>query len=150
MIADAMRAVCQRVSEARVKVDQEVVGEIGAGLVVLLGVERGDAHAEAERLAGKVARLRIFEGDSGHFDRSLLDVRGAALVVSQFTLLADTRKGNRPSFTSAAPPEEANPLYELFCKTLTAGGTPVARGVFGARMAVELVNDGPVTIVLDT
>ncbi len=136
-------------SEARVEVDQEVVGEIGAGLVVLLGVERGDAHADAERLASKVTRLRIFEGESGRFDRSLLDVRGAALVVSQFTLLSDTRKGNRPSFTRAAPPEEANPLYERFSETLAATGTRVARGVFGARMAVELVNEGPVTIVLD-
>jgi D-tyrosyl-tRNA(Tyr) deacylase len=149
MIAGAMRAVCQRVSEARIKVDEALVAEVGAGLVVLLGVERGDADDEAERLAGKVARLRIFEGDSGHFDRSLLDVGGAALVVSQFTLLADTRKGNRPSFTRAAPPEEALRLYERFCEALVAGGTPVERGVFGARMAVELVNEGPVTIVLD-
>jgi D-tyrosyl-tRNA(Tyr) deacylase len=126
-----------------------VVGEVGTGLVVLLGVERDDARADAERLAGKVARLRIFEGETGHFDLSLLDTGGSALVVSQFTLLADTRKGNRPSFTRAAPPEEAIPLYELFCEVLAGEGVPVERGVFGARMAVELVNDGPVTIVLD-
>jgi D-tyrosyl-tRNA(Tyr) deacylase len=144
-----MRAVCQRVSEARVRVQDAVVGEIGAGLVVLLGVERGDADEEAERLAAKVARLRIFEGDSGHFDLSLVDVGGAALVVSQFTLIADTRKGNRPSFTRAAPPEEANPLYQRFCEALAAQGSRVERGVFGARMAVELVNEGPVTVVLD-
>jgi D-tyrosyl-tRNA(Tyr) deacylase len=144
-----MRAVCQRVSEARVLVDGSVVGEVGAGLVVLLGVERGDIEPDAERLAGKVARLRIFEGETGHFDLSLVDVGGSALVVSQFTLIADTRKGNRPSFTRAAPPEEADPLYERFCAALAAEAVPVERGVFGARMAVELVNDGPVTIVLD-
>ncbi len=144
-----MRAVCQRVSGARVTVDGSVVGEIGAGLVVLLGVETGDTATDAERMAGKVARLRIFEGDTGKFDRSLLDVGGTTLVVSQFTLIADTRKGNRPSFTRAAPPEEADPLYEHFCEALAADGVPVERGVFGARMAVELVNDGPVTIVLD-
>jgi D-tyrosyl-tRNA(Tyr) deacylase len=144
-----MRVVCQRVSEARVTVDDTVVDEIGAGLVVLLGVERGDDDAEATRLAGKVARLRIFEDSAGKFDRSLLDSGGAALVVSQFTLIADTRKGNRPSFTRAAPPEEAEPLYERFCAALAASGAPVARGIFGARMAVSLVNDGPVIIILD-
>jgi D-tyrosyl-tRNA(Tyr) deacylase len=144
-----MRAVCQRVSRASVTIDEAVVGEIGPGLVVLLGFARGDTNPDAERLAGKVARLRVFEDDSGKFDRSLLDVGGAALVVSQFTLIADTRKGNRPSFTQAAPPEQADPLYERFCDTLAAEGVPVERGVFGARMAVELVNDGPVTIVLD-
>lgn len=144
-----MRAVVQRVSEARVLVEGSVVGAIAAGLVVLLGVERGDAEADAERLAGKVARLRIFEGETGHFDVSLLDVGGSALVVSQFTLIGDTRKGNRPSFTRAAPPEEADPLYERFCAALGAAGVPVEHGVFGARMAVELVNDGPVTIILD-
>jgi D-aminoacyl-tRNA deacylase len=143
-----MRAVCQRVSRAEVRVDGEVTGRIGAGLAVLLGIARGDAHDDADRLAGKIARLRIFEGDTGKFDRSLLDTGGAALVVSQFTLLADTRKGNRPSFTNAAPPDEAGPLYERFCDALASLGVTVARGVFGARMAVELVNDGPVTIVL--
>jgi D-aminoacyl-tRNA deacylase len=143
-----MRAVCQRVSEARVSVDGAVVGEIGAGLVVLLGIARSDAVVEAERLAGKVSRLRVFEDELGKFDRSLVDVGGAALAVSQFTLIADTRKGNRPSFTEAAPPEQAEPLYDRFCAALAAEGVPVERGVFGARMAVELVNDGPVTILL--
>jgi D-aminoacyl-tRNA deacylase len=124
-------------------------GEIGAGLCVLLGVADGDDDADAERLAGKVARLRIFENDVGKFDRSLLDVGGEALVVSQFTLIADTEKGNRPSFAGAARPEQAEPLYERFCDALAQLGVEVARGVFGARMAVELVNDGPVTIVLE-
>jgi D-tyrosyl-tRNA(Tyr) deacylase len=144
-----MRAVCQRVTEARVWIDGSVVAQIGPGLVVLLGVGRGDATTDAERLAAKIARLRVFEGDDGRFDRSLVDTHGAALVVSQFTLLADTRKGNRPSFTAAAAPEEAEPLYEAFSAALADEGIPVERGVFGARMAVELVNDGPVTIVLD-
>jgi D-aminoacyl-tRNA deacylase len=143
-----MRAVVQRVSRARVLVGGDVRGAIDVGLCVLLGVARGDQPAAAERLAGRVARLRIFENDEGRFDRSLLDVGGGALVVSQFTLLADTAKGNRPSFTDAAPPEEAEPLYERFCETLRGLGVEVATGVFGARMAVELVNDGPVTIVL--
>ena len=141
-----MRVVCQRVSEARVRVGGEVVAEIEAGLCILLGVARGDV--ETVRLASKVARLRIFSDEQGRFDRSLLDTGGAALVVSQFTLLADTGKGNRPSFTDAAAPEEAEPVYERFCADLEALGVPVARGVFGAAMAVELVNDGPVTIVL--
>jgi D-tyrosyl-tRNA(Tyr) deacylase len=133
-----------------VVVEGETVGEIGPGLCVLLGVARGDGEDEAARLAGKVARLRIFEDDAGRFDRSLLDAGGAALVVSQFTLIADTRKGNRPSFVDAAPPEQAESLYERFCAKLQALGVPVQTGVFGARMAVELVNDGPVTIVLDS
>ena len=140
-----MRAVCQRVARARVTPG----GEIGAGLCVLLGVARGDGEEEAGRLAGKVARLRIFEDDESRFDRSLLDVGGSALVVSQFTLVADTAKGNRPSFTGAAPPEQAEPLYERFCDELRALGVPVETGVFGARMQLALVNDGPVTIVLD-
>jgi D-tyrosyl-tRNA(Tyr) deacylase len=144
-----VRAVCQRVSEARVRVDGGVVGEIGAGLCVLLGVARGDDGAAAARLAGKVARLRVFADEAGRFDRSLLDVGGGALVVSQFTLLADTAKGHRPSFSGAAPPDEAEPLYERFCAELGALGVTVARGVFGAKMVVELVNDGPVTIVLE-
>jgi D-aminoacyl-tRNA deacylase len=143
-----MRAVCQRVSEARVRVEGAVVGEIGTGLCILLGVARGDSDAEADRLAAKVARLRVFPDDEGRFDRSLLDTGGAALVVSQFTLLADTAKGNRPSFTDAAPPEEAEPLYERFCAGLRDLGIPVSQGVFGAKMAVELVTDGPVTILL--
>jgi D-tyrosyl-tRNA(Tyr) deacylase len=140
-----LRAVCQRVSRARATPG----GEIGRGLCVLLGVARDDTAAQAERLAGKVARLRIFENEEGRFDRSLLDVGGAALVVSQFTLIADTAKGNRPSFAEAAPPEQADALYERFCDELRGLGVPVETGVFGARMEVELVNDGPVTIVLD-
>jgi D-tyrosyl-tRNA(Tyr) deacylase len=124
-------------------------GEIGPGLLVLLGIAASDDAAGADRLAGKVARLRIFEGEDGKFDRSLLDTGGAALVVSQFTLIADTRKGNRPSFADAARPEHAEPLYEQFAAALGALGVQVATGVFGAHMEVELVNDGPVTIVLE-
>ena len=141
-----MRAVVQRVSRARVTPG----GEIGRGVCVLLGVARADGEEDAARLAGKVARLRIFPDEDGRFDRSVLDVAGAALVVSQFTLIADTAKGNRPSFADAAPPEEAEPLYERFCAELRGHGVPVEKGVFGARMEVELVNDGPVTVVLDT
>jgi D-tyrosyl-tRNA(Tyr) deacylase len=141
-----MRAAVQRVSRARVTPG----GEIGPGLCILLGVARGDREEEAGRLAGKIARLRIFPDDDGRFDRSVLDVGGSALVVSQFTLIADTAKGNRPSFAGAAPPEQAEPLYERFTSRLRALGVPVETGVFGARMEVELVNDGPVTIVLDT
>jgi D-aminoacyl-tRNA deacylase len=144
-----VRAVVQRVSEASVTVAGETVGAIGIGLVVLLGVARGDDGDAAARLAGKVARLRVFENEDGRFDRSLLDVGGEALVVSQFTLIADTAKGNRPSFSHAAPPEEAEPLVERFCEALRAEGVAVQSGVFGARMRVALVNDGPVTIVLD-
>ena len=143
-----MRAVVQRVVRAGVSVDGEVRGEIGMGLLVLLGVEEGDGEAAAERLAGKVARLRVFEDEAGRFDRSLLDTGGAALVVSQFTLLADTARGNRPSFTRAARPEAAEPLVVGFAEALRDLGLPVATGVFGARMRVELVNDGPVTIIL--
>jgi D-tyrosyl-tRNA(Tyr) deacylase len=143
-----MKAVVQRVSAARVRVGERVAGEIGRGLCVLLGVARGDEQADAERLAGKIARLRIFENEDGRFDRSLLDTGGEALVVSQFTLLGDTAKGNRPSFTEAADPDEAEPLYEAFCAALRELGVTVATGEFGARMAVELVNDGPVTILL--
>jgi D-aminoacyl-tRNA deacylase len=144
-----MKAVVQRVTEARVRVLDDVVGEIGVGLCVLLGVARGDGPAEPARLAGEVARLRIFEDEQGRFDRSLLDTGGEALVVSQFTLLADTGKGNRPSFTPAASPERAEPLYEQFCDELRALGVAVETGVFGARMQLELVNEGPVTVVLE-
>ena len=142
-----MRAVVQRVSRARV----EPGGEIGAGLAVLLGVAESDDEAAADRLAGKIARLRIFEGDDGRFDRSLLDTGGAALVVSQFTLIADSKRqrGTRPDFSHAAPREVAEPLYDRFCDALREHVVEVATGVFGARMRLELVNDGPVTIVLD-
>jgi D-aminoacyl-tRNA deacylase len=139
----------QRVSSARVVVDNAVVGEIAVGLCVLLGIAKADTEAEAAALAGKVARLRIFQNDQGKFDLSLLDAGGAALVVSQFTLIADTRKGNRPSFTDAARPERAEPLYRRFCDELRALGVEVSTGAFGERMTVELANDGPVTIVLE-
>jgi D-aminoacyl-tRNA deacylase len=140
-----VRAVVQRVARARVRPG----GEIGDGLCVLLGVARGDGDGEAARLAGKIARLRIFPDDDGRFDRSVLDVAGAVLVVSQFTLIADTARGNRPSFAEAAPPEDAEPVYERFCEELRALGLSVETGVFGAKMEVELVNDGPVTIILE-
>jgi D-aminoacyl-tRNA deacylase len=146
-----VRAVVQRVQSASVTVADEIVAEIGSGLVVLVGVAQEDTVAEAERLAGRVARLRIFDNDEGRFDRSLLDVSGEALVVSQFTLIADSRrqKGTRPDFSKAARPEVAEPLYERFCDALRAEGVPVQTGMFGARMEVALVNDGPVTIILD-
>jgi D-tyrosyl-tRNA(Tyr) deacylase len=147
-----LRAVVQRVAEARVIVADEVVGEIRRGLCVLLGIARGDEAPDAERLAARVARLRIFENEEGKFDLSLVDTGGAALVVSQFTLIADTtsRKGTRPDFSEAAPAAEAEPLYEAFCSALEELGVPVETGVFGAKMRVELANDGPVTIILDT
>ena len=140
-----MRAVVQRVSRAKASPG----GEIEHGLCVLLGVAAGDGQGQAERLAAKVARLRIFPDDHGRFDRSVEDVAGAVLVVSQFTLIADTAKGNRPNFAAAAPPDEAEALYERFCAELRALGLRAETGVFGAKMDVELVNDGPVTIVLD-
>jgi D-aminoacyl-tRNA deacylase len=138
----------QRVSRAR----STPGGEIDAGVLVLLGVAQDDNTAEAERLAGKIARLRIFGDESGRFDRSLLDVGGAALVVSQFTLIADSRRqrGTRPDFHRAARPEVAEPLYERFCEALRELGVHVETGVFGAKMQVELLNDGPVTLILDT
>lgn len=146
-----MRAVVQRVLRARVVVRGETVGASGPGLCVLLGVAASDEVSDAQRLAEKVARLRIFENDAGKFDLSLLDVGGEALVVSQFTLIADTRRqrGTRPDFSRAAPREQAEPLYEAFCEALAAFGIRVETGIFGARMQLELVNDGPVTIVLD-
>jgi D-aminoacyl-tRNA deacylase len=144
-----VRAVVQRVREASVSIADDDVASIGPGVLVLLGIADGDTLDTGEQLAGKVARLRIFENDDGRFDRSLVDVAGAALVVSQFTLIADTGKGNRPSFTGAAPPAHAEPVYERFCDELAGLTVQVERGVFGARMAVSLVNDGPVTIVLD-
>jgi D-aminoacyl-tRNA deacylase len=144
-----MRAVVQRVTRAAVTVGDDAVGACGEGLLVLLGIARGDTEAGAARLAEKVARLRVFENAEGRFDRSVVDVEGSALVVSQFTLLADTTKGTRPSFSKAADPAEAVSLVEVFCTHLRAGGVPVETGRFGAKMSIELVNDGPVTIVLD-
>ena len=145
-----MRAVVQRVTRAEVRVEGVVVGSIGAGLAILLGVGKDDGEAEADRLAARLARLRIFPDDDGRFDRSLLECGGAALVVSQFTLYGDTAKGNRPSFSGAADPALAEPLYERVCAQLKAEGVGcVERGRFGAHMQVELVNDGPVTIVVE-
>lgn len=143
-----MRAVVQRVSRACVRVGGAAHGQIGDGLVVLLGIGATDEGVDAERLAGKVARLRVFSNSEGRFDHSVLDTGGSALVVSQFTLLAATERGNRPSFAGAAAPEAAEPLYEDFCEALRDLGVPVETGVFGARMELELVNEGPVTIVL--
>jgi D-tyrosyl-tRNA(Tyr) deacylase len=146
-----MRAVVQRVSEASVTIDGRTVGRIDAGLLVLVGVEQGDTPAEADWLAGKIAALRIFADEAGRMNRSVRDVGGATLVVSQFTLLADTARGTRPSFVRAARPEEAVPLYEQFAHALgDAAGRPAERGVFAADMRVALVNDGPVTIWIDS
>ena len=144
-----MRAVVQRVTRAEVQVGGEARARCGHGLLVLLGIAAGDGRDQAARLAGKVARLRVFEDEAGRFDRSLLDIAGEVLVVSQFTLIADTAKGNRPSFTAAAPPDVAEPLYLHFCDELRGLGLRVETGVFGARMEVSLVNDGPVTILLE-
>jgi D-tyrosyl-tRNA(Tyr) deacylase len=144
-----MRALVQRTTRASVSVGGEVIGEIGHGLVVLVCAMRGDGDAESVRLARKVANLRIFRDEAGRMNRSVLDVGGAALVVSQFTLAAEA-KGNRPGFSTAAEPEEGRRLYERFAADLAAHGAPVATGAFGADMAVSLVNDGPVTIWLDT
>jgi D-tyrosyl-tRNA(Tyr) deacylase len=143
-----VKAVVQRVSRASVTVDGEVVGRIGRGLLVLLGVARDDTDDAARALAAKTAKLRIFPSERRPIDSSIRDVGGAALVVSQFTLCADTSRGNRPSFVDAAPPEEAERLYELFCGHLRELGVRVETGRFAAMMDVELVNDGPVTIVL--
>ncbi|HYT24747.1 MAG TPA: D-aminoacyl-tRNA deacylase [Candidatus Polarisedimenticolia bacterium] len=145
-----MRAVLQRVSRARVKVNEKVTGEIAAGLMILLGVGRDDTSAVAASLAEKCANLRIFEDQQGKMNRSLLDVKGGALVVSQFTLYGDARGQRRPSFLSAAPPELAKALYEEFCEALRKLGVAVATGIFQAMMSVELVNEGPVTILLDS
>lgn len=145
-----MRAVIQRVSRAAVQVEREIVGAIGPGLLVLLGVGQEDRPAEAQLLADKIAHLRVFNDAEGKFNLSVLDVGGSVLVVSQFTLFADTRRGRRPSFISAGAPEIAAPLVERFIEEVRALGLTVAGGKFGAHMEVELVNDGPVTIVLDT
>jgi D-aminoacyl-tRNA deacylase len=145
-----MRSVVQRVSRAKVTVDGAITGEIGPGLMILLGVGKEDTSAVASSMAEKVAHLRIFEDDQGKMNRSLLDVKGSALVVSQFTLYGDARGQRRPSFISAAPPEKAKALYEEFAAALRALGVTVATGIFQATMSVELVNEGPVTILLDS
>jgi D-tyrosyl-tRNA(Tyr) deacylase len=147
-----MRAVFQRVSQARVEVEGRTVGAIDQGLLILLGVAQGDDEAAARRLAAKAAKLRLFESPTkaSHFDLDVREVGGAALVVSQFTLHADASKGRRPSFSLAARPEAAEPLYHVFCTALEEEGVPVQKGLFGALMAVHLVNQGPVTIILDS
>ena len=145
-----MRAVLQRVSRAKVTVDGSVTGEVGAGLMILLGVGREDTSAVAASMAEKCANLRIFEDEQGKMNRSLLEVQGSALVVSQFTLYGDARGQRRPSFISAAPPDLAKALYEEFCEALRKLGVSVGTGVFQAMMSVELVNEGPVTILLDS
>ena len=145
-----MRAVVQRVSQASVTVDGQVVGAIANGFVVLLGVGQSDTEVDADYLADKVANLRIFEDAEGKMNLSLLDTVGSALVISQFTLYGDARKGRRPGFSDAAPPEEANRLYLYFCERLADFGISVARGIFQAHMDVALVNDGPVTLLLDS
>ena len=145
-----MRALLQRVSKAAVSVDGAVLGDIGPGLLILICAMQGDTEAEADRLVAKIAKLRIFKDDAGKMNLSLRDADGAALVVSQFTLAADTSRGNRPGFSAAAPPEEGRKLYEYFAARLQSEGIPTAMGRFGADMAVSLTNDGPVTIWLDT
>jgi D-tyrosyl-tRNA(Tyr) deacylase len=145
-----LRALIQRVTQATVSTEGETVGAIGRGLLVLLGIAKGDSAADADKLARKTAELRLFPDTEGRFDLSLLDISGEALVVSQFTLLADTRRGRRPDFTGAAPPEEAEPLVGRYVSALTQMGVRVATGRFGAHMHVEIHNDGPVTILLDT
>lgn len=145
-----MRAVVQRVSQGSVTVAGDITGEVGIGYVVLLGVGQGDTEADADYLAEKIANLRVFEDAEGKMNRSVLDVGGGALVVSQFTLYGDARKGRRPSFTDAAPPDEGKRLYDYFCDKLAGYAIPVARGIFQASMSVALVNEGPVTILLDS
>jgi D-aminoacyl-tRNA deacylase len=145
-----MRVVLQRVSRAKVTVEGNVIGEIGAGLMILLGVGREDTSAVAVSIAEKCANLRIFEDEQGKMNRSLLEVKGSALVVSQFTLYGDARGQRRPSFISAAPPELAKTLYEEFCETLRKLGVNVGTGIFQTMMSVELVNEGPVTILVDS
>lgn len=145
-----MRAVLQRVSSARVVVAGEIVGEIGAGLMVLLGVEAGDAESDARYLAEKTAQLRVFEDEAGKMNRSVAEIGGGVLVVSQFTLLADCRKGRRPGFSRAALPEAANALYERYVQLLREHGVAVATGTFQASMDVHLVNEGPVTLLVDS
>ena len=145
-----MRALIQRVTRAKVEVDERVTGEIGTGLLILVCAMQGDTEAEAEKLAGRISKLRIFKDEAGKMNRAIADIGGACLVVSQFTLAADTSRGNRPGFSTAAPPDEGNRLYQHFSNILRNLGLPVANGEFGADMAVSLVNDGPVTIWMDT
>jgi D-tyrosyl-tRNA(Tyr) deacylase len=145
-----MRALVQRVARARVTVEGRVTGEIGAGLLVLLGAAHADGEAQAAWLARKLAGLRIFADAGGLMNLDVREVGGGALVVPQFTLFGETRRGRRPDFTGAAPPAQAEPLFERFCVLLAAQGVPVQRGVFGAHMAVELLNDGPVTLLIET
>jgi D-aminoacyl-tRNA deacylase len=145
-----MRAVVQRVSRALVTADESVTGEIAMGLLILLGVGRDDTSAVAASMAEKISNLRVFEDEAGKMNRSLLDVKGSALVVSQFTLYGDARGQRKPSFVAAAPPEQAKIIYEQFAEALRRLGVTVATGVFGAMMSVELVNEGPVTILLDS
>jgi D-tyrosyl-tRNA(Tyr) deacylase len=145
-----MRALLQRVTSAKVETGGEIVGEIGTGLLILVCAMPSDGDAVAQGLEAKIAKLRIFRDEDGRMNRSLRDIGGAALVVSQFTLAADTSRGNRPGFSGAAPPAEAEALYESFCGSLSADGVPVETGRFGAEMSVSLINDGPVTIWLDT
>jgi D-aminoacyl-tRNA deacylase len=144
-----MRAVLQRVKNGSVRVDGKVIASIGQGLVILLGIAPGDSSAQAQVLARKTALLRIFEDEQGKINLSILDIKGEALVVSQFTLYADTRKGNRPSFTNAALPESARPLVDEFARLLQEQGVSTCTGEFGAHMQVEILNDGPVTILLE-
>lgn len=145
-----MRALIQRVRHANVVVDGETIGEIGQGLLILICAMQGDGEAEADKLAGRIAKLRIFKDEAGKMNRSVTDICGACLVVSQFTLSADTSRGNRPGFSSAAAPDEGNRLYQYFSGALRGLGLPVENGEFGADMAVSLLNDGPVTIWMDT
>lgn len=146
-----MRAIIQRVKNSTVSVDGAVKGAVGKGYNVLLGVMQGDGEAQAELLAAKIAKLRVFEDENGKMNKSILDIGGEILVISQFTLCADIKKGNRPSFTDSAPPDEADRLYKYFCSCLLANGvSKVETGVFAAEMLVEINNDGPVTIVMDT
>lgn len=146
-----MRAVIQRVTKSSVRVDGEIKGSIGVGFNILLGVMNGDTRTQAQLLAAKVSKLRVFEDEVGKMNKSITDINGEILVISQFTLCADIRKGNRPSFTDSAPPLQAEELYEYFCSELIENGiSKVEKGVFGADMAVEISNDGPVTIVMDT
>lgn len=145
-----MRALIQRVSEAAVRVDGEIVGEIKQGLLVLICAMKGDTEADADRLAAKISKMRIFTDENGKMNKSVLDIAGGALVVSQFTLSADTKSGNRPGFSTACGAEEGDAFYEYFARALGETGVPVAKGIFGADMKVSLVNDGPVTIWIDT